>query len=79
MKLSELDPVLKNDILRFDCPVCSLKGNSHSVRICILPRRDEQGNGWAREGEFPDTLTLRPSINVGCWHGNIVAGEILPA
>lgn len=28
-------------------------------------------------GEFPDTLTLTPSVDAGCWHGYIQNGQIV--
>lgn len=53
LRLSELKPVLfENGTLEFDCPA----GHPHRVFARI-------GEGaWTAEGEFPDTLTLRPSI-----------------
>ena len=30
-------------------------------------------------GAFPDSLTVNPSVNAGCWHGWIKNGEVLGA
>lgn len=78
MKLCELDPKLdKSGFLRFDCPVCSKNGNTHGIRVPLAPALDGQGHSWQYTGEFPNTLSLMPSIDVGCWHGFITNGEII--
>lgn len=88
-------------VLVHDCPVC----RTHKVRTPISeqPYHEESyspkafwGNGterkrkiWQASGEFPETLTLSPSIdlveidpNTGakvrtlCWHGFIANGEV---
>lgn len=76
MKLSELEPKLSDTgVLRFWCPVCT-GDKTHGVRVPLAPATDKDGQSWQHTGQFPDTLTLHPSINVGCWHGHIVDGEI---
>jgi hypothetical protein len=77
MKLSELDPKLSdNGFLRFTCPVCSKVGNAHGIRIPLAPTVDKYGHSWKHSGEFPDSLTVTPSINAGCWHGWITNGDV---
>lgn len=78
MKLADLDPKLSDDgILRFNCPVCSLIGNAHWIRVALAPAADRHGQSWQHTGEFPNSLTLTPSVDAGCWHGHIVNGEII--
>ena len=78
MKLRDLDPKLSDSgILRFDCPTCSPKGNAHGIRVPLAPAVDKYGQSWQHTGEFPDTLTLTPSVNAGCWHGSIKNGDIV--
>lgn len=80
MKLKELNPKLSdNGILRFDCPSCSLKGDAHGIRVPLAPAVDQHGQSWNHTGQFPDTLTLTPSVDAGCWHGWIRSGEIVGA
>lgn len=77
MRLSDLNPKLSDSrILRFDCPTC----RDHGIRIPITGA-DPNKNGfvWAAEGEFPDTVTLTPSVDAGCWHGFICNGEVTSA
>ena len=82
MKLRDLDPRLRGGdlasgaFLVFDCPACSPKGDAHGIRVPLAPKVDQNGQSWQHSGEFPDTLTLSPSINAGCWHGWIENGEI---
>lgn len=80
MRLSELDPKLSaSGILRFDCPACSPKGHAHGIRVALSPPAPyEYGKTWQRTGEYPETLTLHPSIDAGCWHGQITNGEMIP-
>lgn len=69
MRLTTLDPKLSDGgWLRFDCPVCV---KNHGIRVPLGP-----GSQWSATGEFPETLTVSPSIDVGCWHGHIVEGEV---
>lgn len=73
MRLSSLDPKLSdNKVLRFDCPKCSQPGinNCHAVRVPL------EGSHWTYSGEFPETLTVMPSIDIGCWHGFISNGDV---
>ena len=79
MKLSELYSKLSYEtdgsaVLVFDCPC----GASHKLRIPV----DRNATGrrttpqvWKLEGNMPD-ISLTPSVDAGCWHGNIVKGEI---
>jgi len=77
MRLKDLDPKLSDaGFLRFCCPVCTPKGNAHSIRIPLAPT-EHKGLSWQHTGEFPDTLSVTPSINAGCWHGSITDGEVL--
>jgi hypothetical protein len=97
-KLTELDARLIEDVLVFDCPCdrCKdIRDNPEAernkmlcdarIRIPITPR----SNGWTRvSGEFPETLTLAPSIRIGdpsqdkrggCegWHGHLINGVLV--
>lgn len=79
MNLADLNPKMFHDdtFIRFDCPVCKGGEKQHCVGVAILPKVDQNGKGWTKTGEFPHTLTLSPSINIGCWHGHIINGEIV--
>lgn len=73
MTLRSLDPKLaENNVLVFDCPCGKCGGR---VRVPLAPSVGDCQ--WQHTGEFPDTLTLSPSVNAGCWHGHIVNGEIV--
>lgn len=97
-KLTELGPRLQNDVLVFDCPCnrCQdIRENPNAernrrwcdgrIRIPILP----QPNGWTHSGgDFPETITLQPSIQIGyqrdnklggCegWHGYLTNGVLV--
>ena len=77
MRLTELNPKLSDSgFLRFDCPVCSPKGDAHGIRVPLAPARDQYGQSWQHTGVFPDSITVTPSVNAGCWHGFIRNGEI---
>lgn len=85
MKLADLNPKLEGSladgVLRFDCPY---PNHSHKIRVAVS--NDGRNGTWKAEGEFPDSLTLSPSINantegrdhehIECWHGYIKVGEI---
>lgn len=76
MTLREADARLKDCVLTFTCPNC--KGlNQHRIRVTLDPVQDRFGQAYKHSGVFPDTLTLDPSINVGCWHGHVTNGEVL--
>lgn len=70
MYLKEFEPSFKNGILMFICPSCK----THRVRVPICPYRDRNDGCWTMTGELPN-ITVTPSINIGCWHKNIVEGE----
>ena len=77
MRLTELDAKLTDDgILKFDSPSCTRSGNPHAIRVALAPAKTAAGAAWHHTGKFPDTLTLEPSINAGCWHGYITNGEV---
>lgn len=81
MRLADLHPKLAGGFLGFDCPY---PGHTHRQRVPVS--RDHgsyraEAPVWFMTGEFPDSLTLSPSINADtptypCWHGHIVNGEI---
>lgn len=96
-KLRDLDPRLKANVLVFDCP-CDRCADIRAfpdaernklfcdgrIRVPIKP----QANGWDHvSGEFPDTISLIPSIRIGhggrgvggCegWHGYLTNGELV--
>lgn len=84
MMLRDLSPELAgstaNGVLWFDCP---RSGCEHQVRVPISQgpyhERDVGGGKvkvWQATGEFPDSLSLIPSVNVGCWHGFVQNGEV---
>lgn len=69
-RLADLEPKLvgsvANGILIFDCP----NGGHHRVRVPL-------GGQWEASGQFPDNLTVFPSIaEKNCWHGWIINGAI---
>jgi hypothetical protein len=94
MRLSDLDPQLVGTLeggrLHFTCP---FPGHRHGIVIYVhrepygekVPDPALCGCGephrfWQAIGEFPDTLTLVPSINADspeyrCWHGFITNGD----
>ena len=72
MKLRDLNPKFVNGILVFDCPCGNCGGR---VRVPVAPRV-ENDHSWQSSGEYPDMLTLTPSVNAGCWHGHITNGAI---
>ncbi len=95
-RLRDLDARLKGTAtdgwLNFDCPVCAGIGPvGHQVRVRISDQpthADAEGNlVWQASGEFPDSLTLSPSIDVievdgegkkvgtSCWHGFVKDGD----
>jgi hypothetical protein len=74
MRLRDLRPdlegSLQSGILNFDCPL----GHSHKIRIPLGE------GGWQAVGEFPESLTVTPSINCdqspSCgWHGTVSNGD----
>ena len=97
----KLEGTIESGVLIHDCPV---DGNAHRIRtpVSSQPFHEEDHdppefwpNGkprrkkiWQATGEFPDTLTLSPSINIVevdpdtgeakrtlCWHGFVKNGE----
>jgi hypothetical protein len=57
MKLSDLHPKeLNHGFIQFDCPL------GHPHRLLVPTDKAFVPNAWDRSGQFPDTLTLRPSI-----------------
>lgn len=76
MKLRDLQPRFNGRFLVFDCPCGKCGGR---IRVALAPQQDSQGQAWNYTGEFPDSLSLTPSVNAGCWHGYITNGEVRPA
>lgn len=95
-KLTELTPAFKDNVLVFDCPCdrCrDIRENPDAqrnqywcdgrVRIPIAP----QPHGWNLvSGEYPETITLQPSIRIGLgkshggcdgWHGYLTNGVLV--
>jgi hypothetical protein len=67
-RLRDLEPKLAGGYLRFLCPLgraCPLNagGGWHSVRVAVAPHPGVHESVWTMRGEFPDSLTLSPSIN----------------
>jgi hypothetical protein len=86
--LSALDPKLSAEgILTFDCPACTPdlpssrvtdKSEQHRIRIPLKPAApNSNGATWDHSGEFPLTLSLNPSVDVGCWHGYVLSGQVI--
>lgn len=74
-KLTDFDPVITaNGFLVFDCPACS-GDNAHRIRVPLAPAVDAQNHSWQHTGDLSN-LTLTPSVDGGCWHGNIVNGTM---
>jgi hypothetical protein len=85
-RLRDLEPKLANGYLRFTCPLpdCPL-GAGHGIRVAVEKHDGVEEPVWEMSGEFPDTLTLKPSINEWSdypdgrrqgWHGWITNGEV---
>jgi hypothetical protein len=91
VRLRDLHPTLKGSrtfgVLSFDCP----SGKPHKIRVHVHSAPYAEINGvkyWQVNGEFPDTLTVSPSINeqhidlatgevkYQCWHGTISGGDV---
>lgn len=97
-KLTELDPRFSENVLVFDCPCNRCKDIRENpneernalwcdarIRIPILPA----AGGWTLTGgNFPETITLQPSILIGhadknklggCegWHGYLTNGVLV--
>lgn len=99
----ELTGTLEDGAVWHDCPVCK-GGASHRVRTPVTRQpfhevsydppqfwkngTERKRKFWQASGEFPDTLSLQPSINIvevneetgaviatRCWHGFITNGE----
>lgn len=75
IRLSALEPNLKEGFLSFWCPVCR-DDSAHKIRVPLAPTKDRYEQSWQHSGECPDTLTLTPSVDAGCWHGYIQNGEL---
>ena len=67
----------------FDCPVCPPEAK-HRLAAAFAnpidggPAWPHHAVTWLRDGEDPESLTLRPSINYpGHWHGFIDQGRIV--
>ena len=97
-KLTELEAHFADNILVFNCPCNRCKDIRENpdaernalwcdarIRIPIMP----QANGWTWvSGEFPESMTLQPSIRIGApaknvaggcegWHGYLTNGVLL--
>lgn len=101
---AEMTGTLEDGAVWHDCPVCKGDA-SHRVRTPVTRQPFHElsydppqhwGNGterkrkfWQATGEFPETLTLSPSINIvevdeetgavlgtRCWHGHIQNGAV---
>jgi len=67
MKFSDLNPrMAEHNVLTMDCPC----GQGHRIAVPLDDPR------WKASGSFPDSFSVTPSIDAGCWHGNITNGEI---
>lgn len=75
LKLIDLDPKLAHAVLTFRCPVCKDTPGEHRIRVTLKGARTI-GFQWDWSGTFPNSLTISPSIDAGCWHGFITHGEI---
>lgn len=81
-------PLRKGVGILLNCP-CGNTAESHQLYVPFAnpldggpPTQTGANNGWKREGETFETLTLTPSIQRigGCgWHGFITGGEIVNA
>jgi len=75
MKLTDFEPNMAGGFLVFWCPACRGE-HDHRIRVPIAPTVFHE-HSWRPAGEFPATLTLTPSIDAGCWHGNLTNGELI--
>lgn len=100
----ELDGTLEAGAVWHDCPVCKGDA-AHRVRTPVTRRpfhevsydppefwkngAERKRKFWQASGEFPETLSLSPSINIvevnpdtgqviktRCWHGHISNGNV---
>lgn len=105
MRLRDLNPELEgtvaNGVLKHDCPVCKthrvhtpisaqpFHAESYSPKAFWENGTERMRKIWQASGEYPDTLTLSPSIDLIevdpktgakvktlCWHGFISNGEV---
>ena len=83
MRLRDLNPklvgTLQRGVLIFDCP-CPTNHGRLRVPVHDVTAGEVDGTQhWHATGEFPDTLSLQPSIDAsgaGCWHGFVTNGEV---
>jgi hypothetical protein len=75
VRLSAFNAKLAGGFLVFDCPSCAMQ-YPHRIRVPIAPTVFS-GFSWQSAGTFPETFTVTPSIDAGCWHGNITNGELI--
>lgn len=82
MKLADLNPVIKDGILMFDCPNPE---HEHKIRIPIREDKAFKSNGawWRLEGELPNVSAFNPSPGAqrsfdceGCFHLTLDKGEL---
>lgn len=88
--LHHVNSVAEAQGIMFLCPSCFAKNAgpivTHAIEVSFANRgvRDRQGSHnrenkpsrWNVFGSGYVDLTLKPSINCGCWHGYITNGEL---
>lgn len=92
MRLTDLNPRLDGQFLILDCP-CGKCGSGLRLPVGAEQSHSAAAPVWKMIGDFPDTISLHPSILVYpwrdaklkgnehfCqgWHGFIVNGEMKP-
>ena len=70
MKLLELNPTFRGEILHFDCPKCG----THRVDIPLVGNKNFKRT-WSMYGTR-EHIELRPSIRLDCCTFNVVDGEV---
>lgn len=75
VRLSSLDPKFYNGTLTFNCP-CGKCGGRIRVHVAKEIGSRDGRPVWAMSGDFPE-ITIAPSIDAKCWHGNITDGEVV--
>jgi hypothetical protein len=74
-RIEELAPTWRMGVLVINCP-CGQCGGRVRIRTQIAMAAAQPGEKtWMVSGQFPD-LTLKPSVDAGCWHGWITAGGV---
>ena len=84
-----VDTLAEAQGISFLCPACFVKNGgragTHLLHVGFHDRgllsyqssqnKEGKPSRWSVEGTGIEDLTLKPSIDCGCWHGFVTAGE----